>query len=171
RWKYALGRKAAFVRKVLKSRAGEVVFDKGDLVQVFRNNLADTVSNKRKLTSWWSELHRVEERILNFYQLKTIEGVQIEGRYNARRLSGEPLLLSDHHGILHVTVHVPSVRRHMLWSGLPCQAQPHDTPARTPIVPTVRLPLFSLIWPLIVPWPHCLALPLCLVIHCSVGYI
>ncbi|CAK5268294.1 unnamed protein product [Mycena citricolor] len=86
-------------------------------------------------------------------------------------MSGEPLLLSNRHGILHVTVHVPSVRHHMLWSGLPCQAHPHDTPAWTPIILTVQLPLFSPIQPLIVPWPHCLALPLCLVIPCSVGYI
>ncbi|CAK5271721.1 unnamed protein product [Mycena citricolor] len=86
-------------------------------------------------------------------------------------MSGEPPLSSDRHGISHVTEHVPSVKRHMLRSGLPCQAHPHDTPARTPIVPTVRLPLFPPIRPLIVPWPHCLALPLCLVIHCSVGYI
>ncbi|KAJ7622610.1 hypothetical protein DFH06DRAFT_905815, partial [Mycena polygramma] len=59
---YAAGRKAAFDRKVMGSRAGEVVFKPGELVQVFCSDLARTVSNDRKLTCRWSEPHRVTQR-------------------------------------------------------------------------------------------------------------
>ncbi|CAK5283658.1 unnamed protein product [Mycena citricolor] len=86
RVKYALSRKAAFDKKVLKSRAGNVVFKEGELVQVFRSDLAETVSNDRKLTCRWTEPHRVKARTRNSYTLESVEGIPLDGHYNARRL-------------------------------------------------------------------------------------
>jgi hypothetical protein len=83
---YALRRKAAFDRKVFGSRAGEVVFNSGELVQVFRSDLAKTVSNDRKLTCRWSEPHRISQRVLNSYELETVEGLHMDGTFSSRRL-------------------------------------------------------------------------------------
>ncbi|KAJ3897650.1 hypothetical protein F5879DRAFT_779459, partial [Lentinula edodes] len=56
---HALRRKSVFDRKVLKSRQGEVVFKKGDLVQYRFNQLDNTHSTKVKLAVRWSEPVRV----------------------------------------------------------------------------------------------------------------
>jgi transposase InsO family protein len=101
RVEYAIGRKAAFDRKVLGSRAGEVIFDVGQLVQVFRSDLTHTMSNERKLTVKWSEPHRVRQRLLNSYILETVEGILMDGPFSSRRLrayiarEGTPLALAQ----------------------------------------------------------------------------
>ncbi|KIK00110.1 hypothetical protein K443DRAFT_60747, partial [Laccaria amethystina LaAM-08-1] len=51
---HAVRRKATFDRKVLKSKAGVVEFKKGQLVQVYNNKLAQTLSAERKITPLWS---------------------------------------------------------------------------------------------------------------------
>jgi hypothetical protein len=51
---HAIRRKATFDRKVLKSKAGVVKFKNGQLVQVFRDNLASTLRTERKLAPLWS---------------------------------------------------------------------------------------------------------------------
>ncbi|CAK5275949.1 unnamed protein product [Mycena citricolor] len=86
RVKYAMGCKAAFDRKVMKSRAGVVAFEIGNLVQVFRSDLANTVSNEQKLTCRWSEPHRVQDKLLHSVRLESVEGTPIDGVFNARRL-------------------------------------------------------------------------------------
>src|ERR1700722_14533946 len=69
-------------------KEGEVTFEKGHLVQTYRNDLAKSIGTERKLTPMWSEPRRVMERILNSYKLETLEGQPIEGEYHARRLRG-----------------------------------------------------------------------------------
>jgi transposase InsO family protein len=98
---YAAGRKAAFDRKVLGSRAGEVIFKPGELVQVFRSDLAKTVSNDRKLTCRWSEPHRIAQRWVTSYLLETTEGLQMDDTFSSRRLrhyhprEGTPLAIAQ----------------------------------------------------------------------------
>jgi hypothetical protein len=101
RVEYALERKAAFNRKVLGSKAGEVVFEIGQLVQVFCSDLTHTMSNERKLTVKWSEPHRVQQQLLNSYILETVEGTPIDGPFSSRRLrtyvthEGTPLAVAQ----------------------------------------------------------------------------
>ncbi|KIJ06548.1 hypothetical protein PAXINDRAFT_60016, partial [Paxillus involutus ATCC 200175] len=51
---HAIARKAIFDRRVLRSKAGEVVFKTGELVQVYDNALDNTLSTARKLLPRWS---------------------------------------------------------------------------------------------------------------------
>ena len=78
--------KTRFDRRVLDSKEGEVIFEKGQLVQIYRNDLAKSIGTERKLTPMWSEPHRVSERILNSYKLETLNGQPLDGEYHARRL-------------------------------------------------------------------------------------
>ena len=71
---------------MLDSKEGEVVFKKGNLVQVYRNNLAKLIGSECKLTPMWSEPHRVVERILNSYTLESLDRQLLEGEYHVRRL-------------------------------------------------------------------------------------
>jgi hypothetical protein len=86
--RHAMDRKTRFDKRVLESRAGEVTFEKGHLVQVYRNDLAKSISSERKLTPMWSEPRRVSEKMLNSYKLETLEGQSLDGEYHARRLRG-----------------------------------------------------------------------------------
>jgi hypothetical protein len=86
---------------VLASQAEEVVFEAGQLVQVFRSDLTHTMSNKRKLMVKWSEPHHVQQRLLNSYILETVAGITMDGPFNSRRLQayvareGTPLVLAQ----------------------------------------------------------------------------
>ncbi|KAF8233123.1 hypothetical protein L208DRAFT_1186564, partial [Tricholoma matsutake] len=51
---HAIHCKAQFNRKILKSKAGEVVFHHRQLVQAYRSNLEDTLSTDKKLAIRWS---------------------------------------------------------------------------------------------------------------------
>jgi hypothetical protein len=84
--RHAMDRKTRFDRRVLDSKEGEVTFEKGDLVQIHRTDLAKSISSERKLTPMWSEPHRISERILNSYKLETLKGQKLDGEYHARRL-------------------------------------------------------------------------------------
>jgi hypothetical protein len=77
--------KMRFNRRVLISREGEVVFHKGQLVQIFRSYIAKTIGSEHKLTPMWSpEPHRIAEKLLNSYKLETIEGQLLDGEYHAQ---------------------------------------------------------------------------------------
>ena len=47
--RHAIDRKTRFDRRVMESREGEVTFEKGQLVQVYRNDLAKAIGTERKL--------------------------------------------------------------------------------------------------------------------------
>ena len=79
-------RKTAFDRRVKALKAGIVEFKQGQLVQVYRNKLASTLSTERKLAPMWSPPHQIMERLLNSYKLETLEGTPLDGLYHARRL-------------------------------------------------------------------------------------
>jgi hypothetical protein len=81
---HAASRKKAFDRKVLKRAPKEVIFKKGDLVQVYRSDLVHTVSTAKKLAPMWSVPCRISERKLNSYTLETLNGTPLNGLFNAR---------------------------------------------------------------------------------------
>jgi hypothetical protein len=82
--RHAMDCKAKFDQWIIDFREGEVVFEKGQLVQIYRNDLAKTISSEHKLAPMWLELHRISERLLNLYRLEIIEGQLLEGEYYAR---------------------------------------------------------------------------------------
>ncbi|KIK82955.1 hypothetical protein PAXRUDRAFT_153359, partial [Paxillus rubicundulus Ve08.2h10] len=51
---HATKHKAAFDHKVLCSSAGEVIFEEGELTQVYNNTLDLTLANTHKLLPRWS---------------------------------------------------------------------------------------------------------------------
>ncbi|KAJ3912845.1 hypothetical protein F5877DRAFT_24186, partial [Lentinula edodes] len=59
---HALKRKTIFDRRVLKKEGKEVIFDKGDLVQVYRSDLDYTFKTIKKIIPKWSRPYRVVER-------------------------------------------------------------------------------------------------------------
>ena len=83
---HAVKRKRWFDNKVIKSKAGHVEFEPGDLVQYYRSELGNTLRTEKKLAPMWSTPHRIVERIANAYRPETLEGRIIEGEYSARRL-------------------------------------------------------------------------------------
>jgi transposase InsO family protein len=83
---HAIKRKAAFDRKVLRTNAGEVIFESDQLVQVYDNSLDTTLSTTRKLLPQWSAPRRIAQRAGNSYTLKTLEGFSVPGWAHARRL-------------------------------------------------------------------------------------
>lgn len=84
--RHARARKAAFDRRVRRSRAGPVAFATGDLVQVYRSDLDYTFRVDRKLLPKWSEPRRVVACTGNSYVLETLSGESISGLFHARRL-------------------------------------------------------------------------------------
>jgi RNase H-like domain found in reverse transcriptase/Reverse transcriptase (RNA-dependent DNA polymerase) len=83
---HALRRKAAFDKRVLDHSPREVIFRAGDLVQVYRSDLDYTFKSERKLLPKFSAPRRVVSRNKNSYQLETLEGLPIAGRFSSRRL-------------------------------------------------------------------------------------
>ena len=83
---HAAKRKAIFDRGVASRKPGEVIFNKGNLVQVYANEWDHTFRTERKLVPRWSAPRRVAERRQNSYTLETLEGFPISGWYHARRL-------------------------------------------------------------------------------------
>ena len=83
---HAIRRKATFDKKVLNSKAGAVIFEKGQLVQTYRSDLMNTLSTNRKLLPTWSGPYRIRERLLNSYKLEELDGTPKPGEYSARRL-------------------------------------------------------------------------------------
>ena len=83
---HALKRKAAFDKRVLAKNPGEVVFSKGDLVQIYRKDLDYTFKTECKLLPKLSTLQRVAARHLNSYELETLNGDPLPGSFSTRRL-------------------------------------------------------------------------------------
>ena len=83
---HALKRKSIFDKKVLAQKPGEVIFSKGQLVQIYRSDLDYTFKTERKLLPKWSTPQRVTSRHLNSYVLETLSGNQLPGSFSARRL-------------------------------------------------------------------------------------
>jgi transposase InsO family protein len=83
---HATKRKSVFDKKVLRSHAGEVIFEPGQLVQVYANATEMTMASSKKLIPRWSAPRRVVSRISNSYTLTSLEGFPINGLFHARRL-------------------------------------------------------------------------------------
>ena len=83
---HAHRRKEAFDRQVLDHSPREVVFRAGDLVQVYRSDLDYTFKTERKMLPKFSAPRRVVSRNTNSYQLETLEGFPIAGKFSSRRL-------------------------------------------------------------------------------------
>ena len=83
---HALKRKEAFDRRVTNSNAGHVVFEVGQLVQVYHSRDDFTFKSSRKIIPRWSVPRRVVERLQNSYRLETMKGVPVPGLVHARRL-------------------------------------------------------------------------------------
>lgn len=79
-------RKAAFDKRVNNSRSGAVVFQPGDLAQVYRSDLDYTFRTDRKLLPKWSAPRRIVSTTGNSYRLQTLSGEPIDGLFHARRL-------------------------------------------------------------------------------------
>ena len=65
-------------------KGGEVMFEKGQLVQVYRNNLAGSLSMAKKIQPMWTGPWRVIEQSLNLYRLETLEEEPLRGDYSTR---------------------------------------------------------------------------------------
>ena len=83
---HALKRKETFDRRVTTSKAGNVVFDVGQLVQVYHSWDDFTFKSSRKLIPHWSVPRRVVEHLQNSYRLETLDGDPLPGLVHARRL-------------------------------------------------------------------------------------
>ena len=83
---HAIKRKSTFDKRVLAHKPGEVVFSKGQLVQIYRSDLDYTFKTERKLLPKWSPPQRVTSRNLNSYTLEKLDGTPIPGLFSARRL-------------------------------------------------------------------------------------
>jgi hypothetical protein len=83
---HAIKRKSTFDKRVLARKPGEVVFSKGQLVQIYRSDLDFTFKTDRKLLPKWSPPQRVVTRNLNSYTLEKLDGTPISGLFSARRL-------------------------------------------------------------------------------------
>ena len=83
---HAHRRKEAFDKHVLDHSPGEVIFRAGDLVQVYRSDLDYTFKTERKMLPKFSAPRRVLSRNQNSYQLETLEGFPIAGKFSSRRL-------------------------------------------------------------------------------------
>ncbi|KAE9401300.1 hypothetical protein BT96DRAFT_754128, partial [Gymnopus androsaceus JB14] len=59
---HAVRRKGVFDKRLLKKEHREVVFRKGDLVQVYRSDLDHTFKTEKKILPKWSTPKRVTER-------------------------------------------------------------------------------------------------------------
>ena len=83
---HAVKRKSAFDKKVLANKPGEVIFSKGQLVQVYCSDLDGTFKTERKILPKWSPSYRVTARVLNSYTLQTLIGAPINGCFSAHHL-------------------------------------------------------------------------------------
>jgi hypothetical protein len=83
---HAERRKATFDNQVLRRSPREVIFHSGDLVQVYRSDLDFTFLADKKILPKFSAPRRVVRRNKNSYQIETLEGFPISGRFSSRRL-------------------------------------------------------------------------------------
>ena len=72
--------------KVLQTNAGDIVFTKDQLVQVYDNFLDMTLSMAHKLLPQWSAPCCIIQHAGNSYTLKTLAGFPVPGWFHARCL-------------------------------------------------------------------------------------
>ena len=84
--RHAVSRKGAFDRRMLAKKPGQVIFKRGQLVQIYRSDLDYTFKTERKLLPKWSQPRRVTKRLRNSYKLENLDGSEIEGTFSSRRL-------------------------------------------------------------------------------------
>lgn len=77
----SLRRKAAFDKQVLLSHAGHIIFETGQLVQVYASDVEGNFKSSRKIIPRWSAPWRITSHWTNSYALETLEGW-----YHARHL-------------------------------------------------------------------------------------
>ena len=83
---HALRRKNTFDKRIITKNPGEVTFSKGQLIQIYRNNLDYTFKTEHKLLLKWSTPQRVTSRHLNSYTLENLSGEPLPGSFSAQRL-------------------------------------------------------------------------------------
>jgi hypothetical protein len=83
--KHVIACKHTFDKRI-QAKLGEVIFTKGQLVQVYRSDLDYTFKTERKLALKWSPPYRVTNRATNAYTLARLDGTPIEGEFSTRRL-------------------------------------------------------------------------------------
>ena len=83
---HANKRKAVFDWNVLKKHPKEIIFKRGELVQVHHTELNFTHSTTQKLAPQWSPPFRITSCIQNAYKLETLNGSTAKGEYSARCL-------------------------------------------------------------------------------------
>ena len=90
---HTANQKARLDVKVLKHAPRQVVFKKGDLVQVHQSQWHNTFAVMRKMVPMWSVPNRVASHLHDSYTLETIRGLPIAGVFNVRCLRAfEPRL-------------------------------------------------------------------------------
>lgn len=83
---HALKRKETFDKRVLSRAPREVNFTRGQLVQIFRNELDNTFATKRKILPRWNGPYMIVRCTGNSYIIQTLYGKQEPGTFHARRL-------------------------------------------------------------------------------------
>ena len=83
---HVLSLKAAFDRRVLAKSPGEVVFTRGQLVQVYRSDLDYTFKAERRILPKWSPPYHICKHLRNSYRLENRNGSIIKGTFSSRRL-------------------------------------------------------------------------------------
>ena len=68
------------------NKPGEVIFSKGQLIQIYRSDLYYTFKTEHKLLPKWSPPQQIVSRHLNSYTLETLSGDPIPGSFSTRRL-------------------------------------------------------------------------------------
>lgn len=67
-------------------KGGVTTFKRGQLVQTYQNDLANTLSTARKIEPMWNGPYQVVEQMLNSYKLEDLNGNPLNSNFNARRL-------------------------------------------------------------------------------------
>ena len=83
---HAAHRKARFDTKVIKWAPKNVMFKRGDLMQVHQTQWHNTFLSMRKLTPMWSISNRVTSCLCNLYTLEMLRGLPIEGTFSTKQL-------------------------------------------------------------------------------------
>ncbi|KIK19186.1 hypothetical protein PISMIDRAFT_683458 [Pisolithus microcarpus 441] len=78
---HAIKCKAAFDKHILQWHPGEVVFEKGHLIQIYWSDTDYTFKTDHKLIPKWSQPHQVTEWLHNSYRLETLRGTLLPGEY------------------------------------------------------------------------------------------
>ena len=70
----------------MAKKPGQVIFKKGQLVQIYHSDLDYTFKMEHKLLPKWSQLRRVTKCLRNSYKLENLDGSKIEGTFSSQWL-------------------------------------------------------------------------------------